>query len=164
MRSTDLPASTTEIAAMKTPNIAFHRVGFALLLGVSLQACAAPATGAYVELKGQRYTIEIAADDASRAHGLMDRTQMDADHGMLFVFDDDAMRAFWMKNTKIPLDMLFFDADRKLVSVQPNVQPCIADPCPAYSSGAPARYVLELNAGQAAKLGVTSGDELILHR
>ena len=122
---------------MKT-NVVSRHAGLVLLLGVSLQACAVPATGSYVELKGQRYTIEIA--------------------------DDDAMRAFWMKNTKLPLDMLFFDADRKLVSVQPNVPPCVADPCPAYSSGAPARYVLELNAGQAAKLGVTSGDELILHR
>jgi uncharacterized membrane protein (UPF0127 family) len=158
-RSTD---STETENAVKHAQPSCRGAGFALLLGASLQACAA--AGPSVELKGQRYTIEIAADDASRAHGLMDRTQMDADHGMLFVFDDDAMRAFWMKNTKIPLDMLFFDADRKLVSVQPNVQPCVSDPCPAYSSGAPARYVLELNAGQAAKLGVTSGDELIVHR
>ena len=136
----------------------------ALALGalVPLMACAQAIPT--VELKGQRYKIEIAEDDASRAHGLMDRTHMDDDRGMLFVFPDDAPRAFWMKNTKIPLDMLYFDADRKLVSVQHNVPPCVADPCPAYSSGAPARYVLELNAGQAEKLGVSSGDELIVHR
>ena len=130
--------------------------------GAALQACAA--SGPYVELKGHRYTIEIAADDASRAHGLMDRTEMAADHGMLFVFDDDAMRAFWMKNTKIPLDMLFFDGDRKLVSIQHSVPPCLADPCPGYSSGAPARYVLELNAGESEKLGLTSGDPIEIHR
>ncbi|HVT32560.1 MAG TPA: DUF192 domain-containing protein [Rhodanobacteraceae bacterium] len=129
---------------------------------VAAAACAKP--GPTVEINGKTYTIEIAEDDVSRAHGLMDRTEMDAGHGMLFVFQDDAPRAFWMKNTKIPLDMLFFDADRKLVSVQHNVPPCVGDPCPAYSSGAPARYVLELNAGQAGKLGVTSGDELIVHR
>ncbi|HEY6894009.1 MAG TPA: DUF192 domain-containing protein [Rhodanobacteraceae bacterium] len=133
-----------------------------LLLGAALQACAA--SGPYVELKGHRYTIEIAADDASRAHGLMDRTEMAADHGMLFVFDDDAMRAFWMKNTKIPLDMLFFDGDRKLVSIQHSVPPCVADPCPGYSSGAPARYVLELNAGESEKLGLSSGDPIEIHR
>ena len=133
-----------------------------LLIGVVLQACGA--SGPYVELKGHRYTIEIAADDASRQHGLMDRTQMDADHGMLFVFDDDAMRNFWMKNTKIPLDMLFFDADKKLVSVQHSVPPCVADPCAAYSSGAPARYVLELNAGESEKIGLTSGDPIEIHR
>ncbi|MEP7096482.1 MAG: DUF192 domain-containing protein, partial [Dokdonella sp.] len=82
----------------------------------------------------------------------------------LFVFEDDIPRAFWMKNTKIALDMLYFDADRRLVSVQHNVPPCTADPCPAYSSGAPARYVLELNGGEAKKIGVTAGDEIEIHR
>ena len=131
------------------------------LATLPLAACAADA---YVMLGGHRYTIEVAADNASREHGLMDRTQMDADHGMLFVFDDDAPRAFWMKNTKIPLDMLFFDADNRLVSIQHDVPPCVADPCAAYSSGAPARYVLELNGGEAAKLGLTSGDRIEIHR
>jgi uncharacterized membrane protein (UPF0127 family) len=74
------------------------------------------------------------------------------------------MRSFWMKNTKIPLDMLFFDKDLKLISVQHSAPPCLGDPCPGYSSGAPARYVLELNAGQAKMLGATPGDELIVHR
>ena len=137
-------------------------LAIALAAFVPLAACAKP--GPTVELKGHTFTIEFAEDDASREHGLMDRTAMDADHGMLFVFQDDAPRAFWMKNTKIPLDMLFFDAERRLVSVQRNVPPCVTDRCPAYSSGAPARYVLELNAGQAEKLGLTSGDELIVHR
>ena len=137
-------------------------VTFALAVLLPLAACAK--SGPYVELKGQRYTIEVAADEASREHGLMDRTQMDADHGMLFVFDDDTPRAFWMKNTKISLDMLFFDGDKKLVSIQHNVPPCVADPCAAYSSGAPARYVLELNAGESEKLGLTSGDPIEIHR
>jgi uncharacterized membrane protein (UPF0127 family) len=136
----------------------------AILLAFLLPLAACGQSGPYVEIHGHRYTVEIAEDDASRAHGLMDRTEMPEDHGMLFVFQDEAMRGFWMKNTKIPLDMLFFDANRKLISVQHRVPPCVADPCPAYSSGAPAQYVLELNAGQAEKLGVTSGDELIVHR
>jgi uncharacterized protein len=134
----------------------------ALLLSTVFEAVAA--SGAYVELKGHRYTIEIADDDASRAHGLMDRTHMDADHGMLFTFDNDMMRSFWMKNTKIPLDMLFFDGDMKLVSVQHDVPPCLSDPCRPYSSGAPARYVLELNAGESAKIGLTPGDPIAIHR
>ena len=132
-----------------------------LAIATALPACA---RGPSVELKGTSYSIEIAEDDAAREHGLMDRTTMAEDHGMLFVFQDDAPRAFWMKNTKIPLDMLFFDADRRLVSVQHDVPPCTADPCPPYSSGAPARYVLELNAGQARKLGVTPGEELKIAR
>ena len=132
-----------------------------LTLVATLPACA---RGPAVELKGQRFSIEIAETDAAREHGLMDRTTMGADHGMLFVFQDDQPRAFWMKNTKIALDMLFFDADRRLVSVQHDVQPCTADPCPPYSSGAPARYVLELNAGQAHKLGLAPGDEMQIQR
>lgn len=131
-------------------------------LGVSLAACGQ--SGPSVELKGQRFSIEIADNDASREHGLMDRTEMAKDHGMLFVFDDDAMRGFWMKNTKIPLDMLFFDGDRKLISIQHRVPPCTSDPCPGYSSGAPARYVLELNGGESEKLGLTPGDPIEIHR
>src|SRR5690348_9863331 len=111
-----------------------------------------------VILHGHRIAVEIAADDASRGHGLMDRTFMPADRGMLFVFPDSAVRTFWMEDTLIPLDMLFFDAHRKAVTVLGNVPPCKADPCPIYPSAAPARYVLELNAGVAAKLGVRNGD------
>jgi len=149
---------------MKLPNLPSAAAALLLALIVPVAGCAkAPATPS-VELKGSTYSIEIAEDNAAREHGLMDRESMPADHGMLFIFQDDAMRAFWMKNCKFPQDMLFFDAQRKLISVQRNVPACTADPCPAYSSGAPARYVLELNAGQAEKLGVHPGDELTIRR
>jgi uncharacterized membrane protein (UPF0127 family) len=149
---------------MKSSILPSAAAALLLALIVPIAGCAkAPATPS-VELKGSTYSIEIAEDDASREHGLMDRESMPADHGMLFIFQEDAMRAFWMKNCKFPQDMLFFDAQRKLISVQRNVPACTADPCPAYSSGAPARYVLELNAGQAEKLGVHPGDELTIHR
>lgn len=114
--------------------------------------------GATVVLRGHRIGVEIAADDASREHGLMDRTSMPANHGMLFVFPAAAVQTFWMKDTLIPLDMVFFDARRKAVTVLSDVPPCKADPCPVYPSTEPARYVLELNAGVAAKLGVRKGD------
>jgi uncharacterized membrane protein (UPF0127 family) len=65
-----------------------------------------------------------------------------------------------MKNTLIPLDMLYFDATRQLVSMQLNVPPCRADPCPVYPSEGPARYVLELSGGTARRIGVQPGDEL----
>jgi uncharacterized membrane protein (UPF0127 family) len=138
------------------------RILAALLFVASAHALAAGA--AYVELHGKRFSIEIAETEAEHEHGLMERTHMAADHGMLFVFQDDQPRAFWMKNTRIPLDMLFFDADKHLVSVKHDAPPCTTDPCPVYSSGAPARYVLELNAGQASKLGLTTGDVIQIHR
>ncbi|MBS0430977.1 MAG: DUF192 domain-containing protein [Proteobacteria bacterium] len=121
-------------------------------------APAAASAGPAVELRGHRIGVEIAADDASREHGLMDRTSMPADHGMLFVFPDSQIRTFWMKDTLIPLDMLFFDADRRVVTLLADVPPCKADPCPIYPSTQPARYVLELNAGTAEKLGAHEGD------
>lgn len=90
----------------------------------------------------------------------MFRTTLAANHSMLFIFPYTSQQAFWMKNTLVPLDMLFFDADRKLVSMQLDVPPCRADPCPSYPSTVPARYVLELAAGTARRIGVQIGDEL----
>ncbi|UXI69054.1 DUF192 domain-containing protein [Tahibacter amnicola] len=118
----------------------------------------------YVVLKGQTYYVELAENDQSRAYGLMFRERMAADRGMFFLFPEEAMQAFWMKNTLIPLDILYFDKNYKLVNVQHDVQPCKADPCPAYPSEGPAQYVLELNAGTAAKIGVKPGDKLEFHR
>jgi uncharacterized membrane protein (UPF0127 family) len=79
---------------------------------------------------------------------------------MLFVFPHSGPQAFWMKNTLIPLDILYFDTNRRLVSMQLDVPPCRADPCPTYPSEAPALYVLELSAGSAQRMGVRRGDEL----
>ena len=133
---------------------------FALLAASSLSACAS-ARGPWVELAGQRYAIEIADDDAERARGLMYRDTMEDGRGMLFIHDTEEPQAYWMKNTKIPLDILFFDNSRKLVAQQRDVPPCsLGDACPSYPSNAPARYVLELNAGEAARLKLQDGAEL----
>jgi len=134
-----------------------------LLFAVLLLSGCASASGPWVEVGGQRYTVEIADDEAERARGLMFREEMAPDHGMLFIHDELEPVAYWMKNTKIPLDILYFDNERKLVSKQVDVPPCtLGDRCPNYPSGAPARYVLELNAGQAAKLKLQDGAELKL--
>jgi uncharacterized membrane protein (UPF0127 family) len=137
------------------------RLLVSLLLLVAGGAGASPADAATaVTLHGHRFSTELATDDASRAQGLMMRKSLAADHGMLFVFPDTQPRWFWMKNTLVPLDILYFDADRKLVSMQLDVPPCQADPCPSYPSDAPARYVLELSAGTARRIGVEAGDVL----
>lgn len=135
---------------------------FALILfaACSLSACASTG-GPWVELAGQRYTVEIADDDAERARGLMYRDAMAAGNGMLFIYEAEGPQAYWMKNTKIPLDILYFDGSRKLVSQQRDVPPCsLGDGCPSYPSKAPAQYVLELNAGEAARLELQDGAEL----
>ncbi len=131
-----------------------------LLLTSSVSAMPARVATPAVELHGQRFSVEFATDDASREHGLMMRTTLAPDHSMLFAFSYQAPQAFWMKNTLIPLDILYFDTDRRLVSMQLNVPPCKGDPCPIYPSNAPARYVLELSAGTAHRIGAQVGDEL----
>jgi len=132
-----------------------------LLMLCSLSACASGGARHWVELGGARYHVELATDDAARARGLMFRDQMAEDHGMLFIHDRQELQAYWMKNTRIALDILYFDDQRKLVSQQRDVPPCSAgDRCPPYPSSGPAKYVLELNAGQAQKLGLQDGAQI----
>lgn len=149
---------------MANPMRAFPLFGTTLLLAVlALPAGAAPPVATpTASLAGHRFSLELATTPAAQEHGLMDRTSMAADHGMLFVFEDSQPRTFWMKNTLIPLDILFFDAHDRLVAIQADAQPCKADPCSLYPSNVPARYVLELNAGTAAKLGLRKGAVMTL--
>ncbi len=135
-----------------------------LFLAVALLPVSGCASGggAWVELKGQRIRVEIADDHEERARGLMHRDRLDPGTGMLFVHADAERQAYWMKNTRIPLDILYFDAQRRLVSVS-HAPPCsLGDRCPPHPSAGPALYVLELNGGDAAALGVVAGDTLAL--
>ena len=102
----------------------------------------------YVVLAGERFKVELATTQQEQALGLMFR---------------DSMRGFWMKNTRIPLDIFYFDEELRLVSVSENARPCRTQRCPNYPSAGPAKYVLELNGGKAAELGVQAGDVLELH-
>mgnify|MGYP001255354893 FL=1 len=140
------------------------RLPFVLLLSfVGLFASACASNGQWVELAGERYSVEVADDDQERARGLMFRDSLADGHGMLFIHDREERQAYWMKNTRIPLDILYFDAQLRLVTQQRDVPPCSAgDRCPPYPSRAPALYVLELNAGEARRLGLEDGAVLTL--
>ena len=104
--------------------------------------------------------VEIAADDETRAQGLMYRDRVRDGWGMLFFFPAEEPLAFWMKDTLVPLDMIWIGGDLVVRSVTSDVPPCKADPCPNYPSGAPARYVLEVAAGVSRAHGVKPGDKL----
>jgi uncharacterized membrane protein (UPF0127 family) len=103
------------------------------------------------------FQVEIASDDATREHGLMDRRYMPADRGMLFEFDHEGPLAFWMKNTYIPLDMIFITSAGVVTRVVANAEPLSERLIP---SGGPSSAVLELNGGAAAKIGVKVGDKV----
>jgi uncharacterized membrane protein (UPF0127 family) len=102
---------------------------------------------------------EVADSDPERETGLMNRTSLDEDGGMLFVFDEDVQAAFWMKDTLIPLSIAFIAADGEIVTIR-DMEPCKADPCPVYGSDAPYRSALEVNQGAFGKWGVEVGDRV----
>lgn len=100
------------------------------------------------------FTVEVAADDESRERGLMYRTAMAPDAGMLFDFRTPQLVSFWMENTVLPLDMLFVRADGTIARIRPNATPYSRENIP---SGEPVQVVIELNAGRAAALGIAEG-------
>jgi uncharacterized membrane protein (UPF0127 family) len=103
------------------------------------------------------FQVEIANNDASRERGLMDRRYMAPDHGMLFEFERDEQEAFWMKNTYIPLDMIFIAPSGVVTHIAANAEPLSERVIP---SGGPSIAVLELNGGMAASIGLKVGDKV----
>lgn len=133
----------------------------ALCAGASLAGCNdghATAPGGLptvqVPIGRRTFTLEVAADEKTRARGLMYRDTMPADHGMLFVFPRASEQYFWMKNTRIALDILFLDAELRVVSIG-HMKPYDLNTTASYS---PAQYAIELNAGAAKEAGVSVGD------
>ena len=107
-----------------------------------------------VRIGSRDFWLEVADTESSREKGLMQRDSLGADRGMIFVFDEPAERSFWMKNTRIPLDIIFLDENGRVVSVS-HMKPY--DLHTTASDGA-AKYAIELNDGAAAAAGVKEGD------
>ena len=105
--------------------------------------------------------IEIADDDAKRERGLMYRRQMELSHGMLFIFEVESLQSFWMKNTYLPLDILYLNAQKKIVRIHENVATLNEMPIP---SDFPAKYVIEVNAGFCALYNIRVGDLMTFAR
>jgi YVTN family beta-propeller protein len=108
-----------------------------------------------------RVFVEVPDDEEEHMRGLMFRQHLPSNAGMLFAFSSEEPRAFWMKNTLVPLDMIFVNDNSEIVDIIENVPPCEQDPCPSYPSEEPAQYVLEVNAGFVQQTGVHVGDRLI---
>ena len=104
-----------------------------------------------------KYNIEIAESDYETQTGLMYRESMEMDQGMFFIFPDVVFHSFYMKNTKIPLDLIFIDEELKIASYKENAQPLDET---GLSSEVPVQYVLELNAGQRKQYALEVGDRI----
>ncbi|MBC7792191.1 MAG: DUF192 domain-containing protein [Clostridia bacterium] len=103
--------------------------------------------------------VEIADDDRERAHGLMNRKEMAQNHGMVFVFPRESVQSFWMKNTLIPLDMIFVDHSFNVVGVVENAEPLTLTD---RTIGVPSMYVIEVNGGFARENAIAAGTHVRL--
>jgi hypothetical protein len=158
------PRMTCHDVPMRRPLLAF----VALL---SLVSCAtdeptvghAPVTSAVIRTDDgtTRLTVEAADTESERERGLMDRTSLGADDGMVFLFDAASSGSFWMKDTLIPLSIAFWDETGRIVGIR-DMDPCTADPCPTYGSPEPYVGALEVNQGFFEEHGVVIGDHIEL--
>ncbi|MBI1866362.1 MAG: DUF192 domain-containing protein [Candidatus Staskawiczbacteria bacterium] len=108
------------------------------------------------------FDVKLAQNSAERTKGLMFQKTLEQNKGMLFLFDKEARYSFWMKNTLIPLDIIWIDKDNKVVFISENNQPCKLYICASINPTADAKYVLEVNSGIIQKIGLKLSDELSL--
>ena len=110
--------------------------------------------------KNKCFNVEIANTLEEKRIGLMNRKYLDPNNGMLFVFDQASVYNLWMKNTLIPLDMIWIDENNKISFIKENAQPCKTDICEIFGPNEKAKYILEINGGVAEKVGLKIGDKV----
>ena len=110
--------------------------------------------------KDVKIIAELALTPEEWERGLMFRKKLPDNYGMLFVFDNENYQWFWMKNTYIPLDIIWLDKDKKIVYIAENCPPCLKDDCPSYGVEIPVKYVLELKAGKVKEYKLKVGDQI----
>jgi uncharacterized protein len=139
-----------------------------MLLTAIVAACSgAPINGQWATPRAEvifpdqtRVSVEIADTEERRQRGLMFRERLGPSEGMIFLFEEPGAYPFWMKNTLIPLDMIWVGADERIVWIAHSVPPCKADPCPSYHHKGEALYVVEVASGFARQHGLKVGDQL----
>jgi uncharacterized protein len=104
------------------------------------------------------FFVEIAKTNEERMRGLMFRESLEDDRGMFFIFDEENVYAFWMKDTLIPLDMIWINSEKEVVFIQENAVPCEEEQCKVYNPGVSALYVLEINGGGSREIGLDVGE------
>ena len=138
---------------------------FVMFLLIFLSSCTDNFYKIYIDngKKLIKINVEIADDNEERINGLMFREKLDENSGMLFIFENGEYQTFWMKNTLIPLDMIFIDENFQIVDIK-NAIPCKEERCDSYKSSKPAKYVLEVNKGFTIKNNIKLGDRLIINK
>lgn len=130
-----------------------------LCCSVFLGSCTLKAPGKnQVCFESHCFEVEIVKEEEELRRGLQGRSVLAENTGMLFIFPAGGRRSFWMKETLIPLDIIWMDYRRKVVTIAHNAPPCREDPCAVYVPQGDALYVLEVNGGLARRLGIDVGD------
>jgi uncharacterized membrane protein (UPF0127 family) len=117
-----------------------------------------PAGVRQIEFGGVILSVEIVTTPADQERGLSFRDSIPTDHGMLFVFQSEGMWGFWMKGMRFPLDIVWFDSQKRVVFMEQNLAPCTPQSCPPYTPPVNTMYVLEVNAGFVQAHNVALGD------
>ena len=132
---------------------------FTFLTVVAAVACEAQPKVTIITKTGAAvvFHVEVADNPAKRAMGLQYRRELGRDRGMIFLFPSEAPQSFWMKNTSIPLDMIFINRDRKIAGIVEQTVPFSLD---SRSVGVPSQFVLEINGGLANQHGIQTGDRV----
>lgn len=114
--------------------------------------------------QGLKLIVEIAETEKQRAQGLMFRSSLAVNRGMLFVFEQENIQKVWMKNTLIALDVVFLSEKGKVVSINQGLKPCMQEPCIVYESNKKAKFMLEVNAGVIDNTGIRVGQKFHYQR
>lgn len=152
------------IATIALGIFVFHeKINIIQVVGIFLALLAMVLLSIYKEepkvcINDNCFFIEVAKTAEERARGLMFRESLSENRGMLFIFEEEGTRSFWMKNTKISLDIIWIDAGDKIVHIEKNVLPCEKDACQSYKPIEKAKYVLEINAGLCDKFNISVGN------
>jgi uncharacterized membrane protein (UPF0127 family) len=140
-----------------------RRLAFAATLSLLAGGCAGGRETATVVLEGDRgsttLSVEVADSPEERRRGLKGREELDADSGMVFLFDEPVRTSFVMEDTLIPLSIAFADGNGRIVAVE-DMEPCRVDPCPTYGPGRPFTTALEVDRGAFGRWGIGPGDRL----
>ena len=145
------------------------RTTLLVLMGAVVACGGTKVSGQWASPRGEvlfpdktKVTVEISDTEEKRQRGLMFREHLAPTDGMVFIFEQPGNYPFWMKNTLIPLDMIWLDENARIVWIAESVPPCKADPCPSYDHKGRAMYVVEVVSGFAKEHKLKVGDQLVL--
>jgi len=119
-----------------------------------------PSKTTTIHLGDSAFFVEVAATSQQHSRGLMYRTELEPNEGMLFQFSREGFYSFWMKNMRIPIDIIWINKSKRIVFIKENVKPCVQNSCPRIMPQEKAFYVLEVQAGTVKRTGLTIGDSV----